>query len=98
VALLEIGLALATDPKLLLLDEPICGMGPAETEQTVAKIQEISEHIDIIIIEHDIEVVFKIADRITVMANGAVLAQGGPKEISENIAVRTAYLGDEDDD
>lgn len=98
VALLEIGLALATDPKLLLLDEPICGMGPAETEQTVAKIQEISKHINIIIIEHDIEVVFKIADEITVMANGAVLAQGKPKEIAENPEVRTAYLGDDDDD
>lgn len=98
VALLEIGLALATDPKLLLLDEPICGMGPAETEQTVAKIQEISKHINIIIIEHDIEVVFKIADEITVMANGTVLAQGKPKDIAENPDVRTAYLGDDDDD
>jgi len=98
VALLEIGLALATDPKLLLLDEPICGMGPAETEQTVAKIQEISKHINIIIIEHDIEVVFKIADEITVMANGSVLAQGKPKDIAENADVRTAYLGDDDDD
>lgn len=98
VALLEIGLALATDPKLLLLDEPICGMGPAETEQTVAKIQEISKQINIIIIEHDIEVVFKIADEITVMANGAVLAQGKPKDIAENPDVRTAYLGDDDDD
>ena len=73
-------------------------MGPAETEQTVAKIQEISKHINIIIIEHDIEVVFKIADEITVMANGAVLAQGKPKEIAENPEVRTAYLGDDDDD
>ncbi len=98
VALLEIGLALATDPKLLLLDEPICGMGPAETEKTVAKIQEISKHINIIIIEHDIEVVFKIADEITVMANGTVLAQGKPKDIAENPDVRTAYLGDDDDD
>lgn len=98
VALLEIGLALATEPKLLLLDEPICGMGPAETEQTVAKIQEISKQIDIIIIEHDIEVVFKIADEITVMANGSILAQGMPKDIAENPDVRTAYLGDDDDD
>lgn len=98
VALLEIGLALATQPKLLLLDEPICGMGPAETAQTVNKIQEISEHINIILIEHDIEVVFKIADEITVMANGAVLAQGKPDEIAENPDVRAAYLGDDDDD
>ena len=98
VALLEIGLALATEPKLLLLDEPICGMGPAETEQTVEKIQEISKHTDIIIIEHDIEVVFRIADQITVMANGKVLAEGTPEEIAVNPDVRTAYLGDDEDD
>jgi len=97
IALLEIGLALATQPKLLLLDEPICGMGPAETEKTVAKIQDLSKRIDIVIIEHDIEVVFSIADEITVMANGAVLAKGTPDEIANNPDVRTAYLGDDDD-
>ncbi len=98
IALLEIGLSLATDPKLLLLDEPICGMGPAETEQTVAKIQELSKRIDIIIIEHDIEVIFNIADDIIVMAQGRVLARGTADEISNNADVRTAYLGDDDDD
>ena len=98
IALLEIGLSLATDPKLLLLDEPICGMGPAETEQTVAKIQELAKRIDIIIIEHDIEVIFNIADDIIVMAQGRVLARGSADEISNNAAVRTAYLGDDDDD
>ena len=97
VALLEIGLALATQPKLLLLDEPICGMGPAETETTVAKIRDLSKRIDIVIIEHDIEVVFDIADEITVMANGGVLAKGTPDEIAANSDVRTAYLGDDDD-
>ncbi|MBO6948958.1 MAG: ABC transporter ATP-binding protein [Rhodospirillales bacterium] len=97
VALLEIGLALATQPKLLLLDEPICGMGPAETEKTVAKIQDLSKRIDIVIIEHDIEVVFNIADEITVMANGGVLAKGTPDEIANDPDVRTAYLGDDDD-
>lgn len=97
LALLELGLAVATDPKLILLDEPICGMGPAETEQTVAKIQELAERIEIIIIEHDIEVVFNIADEITVMANGAVLARGTPDEISKHPEVRTAYLGDDED-
>jgi len=98
LALLEIGLAVATDPRLLLLDEPICGMGPAETEQTVAKIQELAGRIEIIIIEHDIEVVFNIADEITVMANGAVLASGTPDEISNHSEVRAAYLGEDDDD
>jgi branched-chain amino acid transport system ATP-binding protein len=97
VALLEIGLALATRPKLLLLDEPICGMGPAETEKTVAKIKDLSKRIDIVIIEHDIEVVFDIADEITVMATGGVLAKGSPGDIAKDPDVRTAYLGDDDD-
>lgn len=98
LALLEIGLAAATDPRLMLLDEPICGMGPAETEQTVAKIKEIAQRIEIIIIEHDIEVVFNIADEITVMTNGYVLATGTPDEISSHPEVRAAYLGEDDDD
>ena len=96
VALLEIGIALATEPKLLLLDEPICGMGPAETERTVAKIKELAQRIDIVIIEHDIEVVFDISDDIIVMALGTVLARGTPEEISRNAEVRSAYLGDDD--
>jgi len=96
VALLEIGIALATEPKLLLLDEPICGMGPAETEQTVAKIKELARRIDIVIIEHDIEVVFDISDEIIVMALGKVLARGTPAEIAVNAEVRSAYLGDDD--
>ena len=98
IALLEIGLALATNPKLLLLDEPVCGMGPAETEKTVAKIQNLAKNIDIIIIEHDMEVIFSIADNIIVMAQGRVLAKGTSKEISNNADVRFAYLGDAHDD
>jgi len=98
VALLEIGLALATDPKLLLLDEPVCGMGPAETEQTVEKIRELAKKIDVIIIEHDMEVIFNIADDIIVMAQGRVLARGTSDEISNNADVRVAYLGDDLDD
>ncbi len=96
IALLEMGLALATEPKLLLLDEPICGMGPAETEQTVQKIQDLSQKIDIVIIEHDIEVVFDISEDIIVMNLGKILARGSPTEISNNVEVRVAYLGDED--
>lgn len=96
IALLEIGLALATEPKLLLLDEPICGMGPAETEQTVEKIQELAKRIDIVIIEHDIEVVFDISEDIIVMNLGQILARGAPKEIANDVAVRAAYLGDDD--
>src|ERR1700687_4714952 len=82
VALLEIGMALISGPRLLLLDEPTCGMSPAETERAGAKIPELARTIDIVIIEHDMEVVFGIADDITVMAQGAILASGGPQDIA----------------
>ena len=98
MALLEIGMALVSSPKLLLLDEPICGMSPVETEHTVAKIRELSKQVDIIIIEHDMEVVFGLADDITVMAQGAVLARGTPQEIGADERVREAYLGRPEDD
>src|SRR5581483_7295734 len=78
VALLEIGMAVIAQPRLLLLDEPTCGMSPAETARAVDKIRELARSIDIIIIEHDMEVVFEIADDITVMAQGTILASGTP--------------------
>ena len=98
VALLEIGMALISTPRLLLLDEPTCGMSPAETERAVAKIRELARTIDIVIIEHDMEVVFGIADDITVMAQGAILASGGPKDIAADERVREAYLGRPEDE
>ncbi len=98
MALVEIGMALVSSPKLLLLDEPICGMSPVETEQTVAKIRDLSKQVDIVIIEHDMEVVFGIADDITVMAQGAVLARGTPQQIGADERVREAYLGRPEDD
>jgi branched-chain amino acid transport system ATP-binding protein len=98
VALLEIGMALISQPRLLLLDEPTCGMSPAETDRAVATIRELSRSIDIIIIEHDMEVVFEIADDITVMAQGAILASGSPREIGADERVREAYLGREEDE
>lgn len=98
VALLEIGMAIAAEPKLLLLDEPICGMSPAETERTVVKIRELAQTVDIVLIEHDMEVVFDIADDITVMAQGAILASGSPKEIAADERVREAYLGRPEDE
>jgi branched-chain amino acid transport system ATP-binding protein len=98
VALLEIGMALISQPRLLLLDEPTCGMSPAETERAVAKIRELARTIDIIIIEHDMEVVFEIADDITVMAQGAILTAGSPEAISADERVREAYLGRPEDE
>ncbi len=93
IAILEIALALANEPNLLLLDEPVCGMGPEETEQAVETIQKLSKTIDVVLIEHDMEVVFSIADEILVMAQGAVLARGTPAEISSSPEVQEAYLG-----
>jgi len=98
VAMLEIGMAVISDPRLLLLDEPICGMSPAETERAVSKIRELARNIGIIIIEHDMEVVFGIADDITVLAQGALLVSGTPKEIADNEQVREAYLGRPEDE
>jgi branched-chain amino acid transport system ATP-binding protein len=98
IALLEIGMAVISEPKLLLLDEPTCGMSPAETERAVGKIRELARSIDIIIIEHDMEVVFGIADDITVMAQGAILMSGSPREVANDERVREAYLGREEDE
>ncbi|MEZ5907272.1 MAG: ABC transporter ATP-binding protein [Hyphomicrobiaceae bacterium] len=98
IALLEMALALANEPRLLLLDEPVCGMGPEETERTVMQIKELSKSIDVLLIEHDMEVVFAIADRIVVMAQGGVLASGQPAEIAANKDVQEAYLGSPEDE
>ena len=91
-------MALISEPKLLLLDEPTCGMSPAETERVVTKIRELASTIDIIIIEHDMEVVFGIATDITVMAQGGILASGGPQDIAADERVREAYLGRPEDE
>jgi branched-chain amino acid transport system ATP-binding protein len=93
VALLEIALALANRPRLLLLDEPICGMSPSETERTVARISKLARTTDIILIEHDMEVVFAIADLITVMAQGRLLVQDKPKIVAADARVQEVYLG-----
>ena len=90
---LEIGLALASDPALLLLDEPTSGMSPAETARMIALIASLPRDLTIMMIEHDMEVVFSVADRITVLHYGEVLATGTPAEIRENPLVREVYLG-----
>ena len=89
---LEIGLALATEPQLLLLDEPAAGMSPNETSDTVALIRQLRTSLTIVIVEHDMDVVFGLADRIIVMQNGATIANGTPAEIRANERVREAYL------
>ena len=91
---LEISMALATDPELVLLDEPTAGMSVDETHNAVELIRRLTEGKTMVIIEHDMDVVFSLADRITVLHLGAILASGPPEEIRENQAVKDAYLGD----
>jgi len=90
---LEIGLVLARDPKVLLLDEPLAGMSPTETHATVELIQRIAPGRTIVLVEHDIDVIMSISDTITVMQTGGILAIGTPAEIRNNDAVQRAYLG-----
>jgi branched-chain amino acid transport system ATP-binding protein len=93
--LLDIGLALALEPRVLLLDEPTAGMGPEERWQMIAKVQELWERqkMTLIFIEHDMDIVFKIAQTIRVLCYGRVLAQGTPADIRGNPDVIAAYLG-----
>jgi branched-chain amino acid transport system ATP-binding protein len=98
IALLEIAIALATKPKLLLLDEPVSGMSPSETERTVDIIRGLSKRLDVILIEHDMEVVFGAADMITVMNQGAILCEGTPEFIANDPRVQEAYLGTPEDE
>jgi len=89
---LEIGIALATEPTLLCLDEPTAGMSAAETHDTMQLVKRIGENLTILIVEHDMEVVMELADRITVLHYGAILAEGTPEEIQENPKVLEVYL------
>ncbi|HYA04250.1 MAG TPA: ABC transporter ATP-binding protein [Xanthobacteraceae bacterium] len=89
---LEIGIALATEPHLLCLDEPTAGMSAAETGETMELVRRIAKDLAILIVEHDMEVVMELADRITVLHYGAVLAEGTPQEIQENPKVLEVYL------
>ena len=90
---LEIGVMLATEPSLLLLDEPMAGMSADETTRMVALIKRLKAGHTLVLIEHDMDAVFAVADIITVMVNGAVLASGRPEEIRRSQAVQDAYLG-----
>jgi len=92
---LEVGLALATQPKLLLLDEPMAGMGIDESERMVSLLQSLRSHCTILLVEHDMDAVFRLADTISTLVAGKVIASGSPEFIRQHPEVRRAYLGDE---
>jgi branched-chain amino acid transport system ATP-binding protein len=91
---LEIAMCLACRPRILLLDEPLAGMGPEETERMLQLLASLRSEHAILLVEHDMDAVFRIADRITVMANGRVLASGAPEQIRVDEQVRSQYLGE----
>jgi len=91
---LEIAMCLATEPDVLLLDEPLAGMGAEETERMLTLLAELKDGHATLLVEHDMDAVFRIADCITVMVNGAVIASGTPDFVRNNAQVRVAYLGE----
>jgi branched-chain amino acid transport system ATP-binding protein len=93
---LEIAMALATEPCLLLLDEPMAGMGPEESARLVATLRHIKGGVTVLLIEHDMDAVFALADRISVLVYGRVIASGDAAAIRADAAVRDAYLGEQD--
>jgi branched-chain amino acid transport system ATP-binding protein len=91
---LELAMALAVRPRMLLLDEPMAGLGPEESAAMVALLRSLKREVTILLVEHDMEAVFALADRITVLVYGRVIASGSPAEIRANDEVRQAYLGE----
>ena len=92
---LEVGLALATHPHLLLLDEPMAGLGPEESERMIGLLMGLKGRLCMLLVEHDMDAVFRLADRISVLVAGRILASDVPEAIRSNSDVRRAYLGDE---
>src|SRR5438128_5416242 len=92
---LEVGLALATRPQLVLLDEPMAGMGPQESSRMIALIEKIRAQVTVLLVEHDMDAVFRLADRISVLVSGRLIATGAPQVVRADSAVRKAYLGEE---
>ena len=92
---LELAVALATKPQLLLLDEPMAGLGVTESARMVALLKELRKEVTIVLVEHDMEAVFALADRITVLVYGRVIASGDPDAIRSNEEVKRAYLGEQ---
>jgi branched-chain amino acid transport system ATP-binding protein len=93
---LEFAMALATSPRMLLLDEPMAGMGPEESARMVAMLRALKRELTILLVEHDMTAVFALADRITVLVYGRVIASGAPEEVRRNAEVRRAYLGEQE--
>ena len=93
---LELGLALATGARILLLDEPMAGMGPEEAARITSLIEALKRRRTILLVEHDMEAVFRLADRISTLVYGRLIASGAPDEIRRHPEVRRAYLGEED--
>jgi branched-chain amino acid transport system ATP-binding protein len=92
---LELAMALAGSPRLLLLDEPMAGLGPEESARMVAMLRALKSEVTILLVEHDMEAVFALADRITVLVYGRVIVSGAPADIRANRQVRDAYLGEQ---
>jgi branched-chain amino acid transport system ATP-binding protein len=93
---LELAAALAAKPRLLLLDEPMAGLGSAESQQMIAQLAALKGQVTMLIVEHDMEAVFTLADRVSVLVYGKIIAQGGVEDIKANEDVRVAYLGEGD--
>lgn len=94
--LLELAMALASKPRMLLLDEPMAGLGPEESARMVSMLRDMKKELTILLVEHDMEAVFALADRITVLVYGRVIASGKPHDIRNNAQVRDAYLGEQE--
>ncbi|MGB6351171.1 MAG: ATP-binding cassette domain-containing protein, partial [Pseudolabrys sp.] len=93
---LELAMALASGPRMLLLDEPMAGLGPEESARMVATLRELKKELTVLLVEHDMEAVFALADRITVLVYGRTIASGKPDDIRSNAQVRDAYLGEQE--
>jgi len=94
---LELAMALATEPKLLLLDEPMAGMGPEESRHMIRLLQRLKGRVSILLVEHDMEAVFALADRVTVLVYGGAIATGAPEAVRADPAVIEAYLGTDEE-
>ena len=92
---MELAICLSSKAKLLILDEPLAGLGPTESEQMIELLRSLKSHFGILLVEHDMDAVFSLADRVSVLVNGAIIASGTVEQIKNDPLVKSAYLGDE---